>query len=101
MLRKTLRFSGRLGNSFAEDIISIMEEFITKTWRDEIKEQFKKDFTQPPKYDGILLETKKTMPDKKIVKNINKILTKGVFSIAINDDIEVVRKFKKEYEKNK
>jgi Tfp pilus assembly protein PilF len=96
-----IKYYLKLGNSFAEDIISILEEFITKTWRDEIKEQFKKDFTQPPEYDGILFETKKTMTDEKVVKNINKILTKGVFSIAINDDIEVVRKLKKEYEKNK
>lgn len=97
--KKRVRFYLTLGNSFAEDITPILEEFIPKSWRDEIKEQFKKDFSQPPKYDGILYETKKTLPAEERVKNINKILTKGVFSIAINDDIELVKKFKKEYEK--
>lgn len=93
-----IKYYLRLANSFAEDIIPILEEFISKSWRAEIKEQFKKDFTNPPNYDGILLETKKTVSVEKRVKNINKIISKGVFSIEINDDISIVRKYKREYE---
>ncbi|MBE6493292.1 MAG: hypothetical protein E7Z84_01595 [Methanosphaera stadtmanae] len=88
-----------LGNSFAEDITLIFEEFIPKQWRYEIKEEFKKDFNNKPDYKGILLETKKIFKPEEIVLNINKILIKGLFNIMINDDIELVRKFKKEYEK--
>lgn len=97
--KKRIKYYLRLGNSLAEDIISILEEFISKNWRNEIKEQFKKDFTNPPKYDGILLETKKTLPAEDIVKTINKILTKGMISIIENDDAEIIKKYKKEYEK--
>ncbi|WP_298523257.1 M48 family metallopeptidase [uncultured Methanobrevibacter sp.] len=95
-----IKYYLRLGNSFAEDIILILEEFITKNWRNEIKLQFKNDFTHPPNYDGILQETKKTVNKDERVKQINKILSEGVFSIIINDDIEVIRKYKKEYESN-
>jgi tetratricopeptide (TPR) repeat protein len=97
--KKIIKYYLRLGNSFAEDIIPIFEEFISKSWRNEIKEQFKKDFTHPPKYDGILLETKKTMPQEDVVKNIQRILTKGVLNIIKNDDIEIIKRFKKEYGK--
>lgn len=51
-----------LGNSFAEDIIKIIEHFIDYDLREEIKAQFKKDYTYPPKYDEILLEYKTVMP---------------------------------------
>ena len=98
---KKIKYFLRLGNSIAEDIILILEDFISKNWRDEIKDQFKKDFTNPPQYDGILLETKKTFPVEDIVENINKIIAKGVFSIIKNDGLEIIQKYKKEYEKNK
>lgn len=97
--KKKVKSYLRLGNSFAGDITLILEEFISKNWRNEIKKQFKKDFTNPPKYDGILLETKKTVPAEDIVKTVNRILTKGVVNIIENDDIEVIQKYKKEYEK--
>lgn len=97
--KKRVKTYLKLGNSFAEDIILILEKFISKNWRSEIKEQFKKDFTNPPNYDGILLETKKTVPAEDIVKTINKILTKGLVNIIENDDVEIIQKYKKEYEK--
>lgn len=88
-----------MGNSFAEDIISILEDLIPKTWRNEIKDQFKKDSSNIPQNNDILFETKKTVSVDHRVKDINKILSKGVFSIIINDDIDVLKKFKKKYEK--
>ena len=99
--KEKIKYYLRLGNSIAEDITLILEEFISKNWRDEIKDQFKKDFTSPPQYDGILLETKKTFPVEDIVKNINRIIVKAVFSIIKNDDFEIIQKYKKEFEKNK
>lgn len=97
--KKRVNYYLRLGNTFAEDIILILEEFISKEWREEIKGQFKKDFTNPPKYDGILLETKKTFSVEYEVKTINKILSNGVFNIIENDDMEIIERYKKEYEK--
>lgn len=97
--KKRVKYYLKLGNSFAEDIISILEDLIPKTWRNEIKDQFKKDSSNLPQNNDILFETKKTVSVDHRVKDINKILSKGVFSIIINDDIDVLKKFKKEYEK--
>lgn len=99
--KKRIKYYVKLGNSYAEDITLILEEFIPKKWRDEIKQQFKKDFNSKPNYDGILLETKKVLSVEDRVININKILSKGIFAIIRNDDINLVRKLKKEYEKSK
>ena len=60
-----------IGNSLAEDIIRILESFITPQLREEIKEQFKKDFNYPPSYDQILLETEETLPYQVKVSIIN------------------------------
>lgn len=97
--KKRLKYYLMLGNSFAEDILLIFEDLITKNWRDEIKEQFKKDFNHPPNYDGILLETKKTLPVEDRVNNINRIISKGIVSIVDNGDMNMIRQYKKEYEK--
>ena len=57
------------------------------------------DFNRNLNYEGIQLETKKVLSLEDRVDNINKILSNGIFSIIANDDISLVRQFKKEYEK--
>lgn len=97
--KKIIKYYIKLGNSYAEDITSILEGFIPRKWRYEIKQQFKEDFNRNPNYEGIQLETKKVLSLEDRVDNINKILSNGIFSIIANDDISLVRQFKKEYEK--
>ena len=60
--QKVLSMNIVLGNSFAEDIIKILEHFIDYDLREEIKAQFKKDYKYPPKYEGILLECDDVIP---------------------------------------
>ncbi len=55
----------------------ILEDFIDFDLREEIKQQFKKDFRYPPKYDQILLETKEHLPDDVKIENITFILKSG------------------------
>lgn len=63
-----------LGNSLAEDILRILEFFITPEMREEIKNQYNADFNYPPKYDQIGWETKEVLPETVKPSLINFIL---------------------------
>ena len=90
-----------LGNSIAEDIIELLEYFIPSKLREEIKQQYKQDFSYPPQYDQILLETKETLPPQVKVSLINLILNIG-FEVAMenfNDKefVEMLNVFNKNF----
>lgn len=51
-----------IGNTFAQDIIKILEIMIPPEFREEIKMQYKRDFRRPES-NGILLETHETIPE--------------------------------------
>ncbi len=89
------------GNSIAEDVIDILEYFITPELREEIKEQYKKDYNFPPKYDQIMFETKDVLPPQVKVSLINIVLDLG-FDIArdnLHDETfnEILNDFKKNF----
>lgn len=86
-----------LGNSIAEDLIKVLEEFITPDLRQEIMVQYKKDFNFPPQYDQILLESKEIMPNQVKVSFINAML-KISFDMARENDLdEILNNFKASY----
>ena len=64
------------GNTIAQDIISILEEFIDADLRDEIKQQFKED-SFPPSYDQIMNEIDDVMPDDVKIKVITDTINAG------------------------
>jgi len=66
-----------VGNTFCQDLLAIIEPFIDYNLREEIKEQFKKDFSYPPNYRGISLEIKNTLPINNLLEFINFILLTG------------------------
>ena len=82
-----ISFALILGNSIADDIIQILEKFITNSVRNEIKEVFKKDYMQPPSYDEILLEKKETFSINEKLDCLHNILRSG-FSLSDNDKME-------------
>lgn len=86
------------GNTIAQDIIIILEDFITYDLREEIKQQFKKDFTYPPRYDQILLETKERLPDDVKLENIKFILKAGYEAAKDKKMQEVLDEFKNKFE---
>lgn len=99
--QKTVKSQLVLGNSIAEDIIELLEYFISSKLREEIKKQYKHDFTYPPQYDQILLETKETLPPQVKVSLINLILNIG-FEAAMencNDKefVEMLNVFNKNF----
>lgn len=74
---EAITFALVFGNTMARDILEILEDFIDYDLRDEIKQQFKHDFTYPPQYDQILLESRDYLPDELKVENIRSILKLG------------------------
>ena len=87
--RGTIGFALILGNSIADDIIHILENFITYPIRNEIKEIFKRDYVRPPSYDEILLEKKETFSIDQKLMHLHNMLMSG-FMIADKDDAEEV-----------
>ena len=86
-----------LGNSIAEDLIRLLEGFITPQLREEIKAQYKKDFNFPPKYDQIVCETKETLPYQVKASIIN-IMLVSAFETAQEVDVDdALNEFKKNF----
>ena len=85
------------GNTIAQDIINILEEFIDYDLRDDIKKQFKHDFTYPPKYDQILLESKEYLPDEIKVENIRFILKGGYEAAKDKKMKEILDTFREKF----
>ena len=86
-----------LGNSIAEDIIGLLEGFITPQLREEIKTQYKKDFNFPPKYDQIVCETKETLPYQVKVSIINIMLVSAFETAQEVDVVDALNEFKKNF----
>lgn len=90
-------FSLIFGNSIAHDVLNILEDFIDYRLRDEIKEQFKRDFRYPPRYDQILLETNERLPDEIKIENMQSVL-KGGFEAAKDKKMkEILDAFKENF----
>ena len=86
------------GNTIAQDIIGILEDFIDYDLREEIKQQFKKDFTYPPRYDQILLESNEYLPDDIKIENIKLILKTGYDAAKNKKMQEILDAFKDKFE---
>ena len=91
-----VRMCMMLGNTFCQDLLSIIEPFIDYNLREEIKQQFKKDFNYPPNYQGISLEIRETLDKKELLKFINFILLTGFNEALRNPD--GVFEFRRQFE---
>lgn len=78
-----VKFNMILGNTFADDIISIIENFVPADLRDKIKTQFKSDYSTPPNYSEILLEHKEVI-DFKSKSEFISVLLLSSFNAAKN-----------------
>ena len=81
-----VRMCMMVGNTFCQDLLRIFEAFIDYKLREEIKEQFKKDYNYPPNYQGISLEIKETLDNKALLDFINFILLTGFNEALVNPD---------------
>lgn len=72
-----------LGNSIADDIIHILEKFITKEIRHEIKLIFSQ-YNKPTNYDDLLLEQEETFSTQEKLNHLHILLMSGI-TIASSD----------------
>lgn len=91
-----IEMSKIVGNTFCQDILTIIEPFIDYNLREEIKEQFKKDLVHPPAYQGIVLETKHSLDIYHLLGLIKDILLDG-FDEALKNR-EMLLDYKKQFE---
>ena len=66
-----------IGNTYSEDVISIIESFIDDELRQEIKAQFKRDYNYPPSYDQITLEIHEFIPEAGKVEYLSAVFSDG------------------------
>ncbi|WP_407381631.1 zinc ribbon domain-containing protein [Methanobrevibacter sp.] len=71
-------FALKLGNSIADDIIHILEGFVTAQIRHDIKDVFKNDYAKAPDYDAILLESSETFTTDEKLSHMHVILMSGI-----------------------
>ena len=95
--QKAIGVSLVMGNTIAQDILKILEEFIDYDLREEIKQQFKKDFSFPPSYDQIMLETNSVLSDEDKINSIISILKGGYDTAKDKKMREILDKFKENY----
>lgn len=95
---KTIKAGIVFGNTIAQDIIEILEEFIDDKLRNEIRIQFKKDYRYPPTYDEILLESKEVLSSNEKIGYIIGMLKKGIVLAREENMTEILNEFKKGYE---
>ena len=85
-----------IGNTFCQDLLNIIEPVIDYNVREEIKQQFKKDFNFPPNYRGISLEITDTLTKEQLMTFISGILGYG-FNVA-SQNPRALLDFKKQFE---
>ena len=73
-----------IGNTFADDIISILEKFIDEDLRRDIKNQFIED-RFPPRYEGIDYECSQTIPKDVIISLLSDALI-DYYNLAKNSE---------------
>lgn len=86
------------GNTIAHDILGILEEFINYDMREEIKQQFKRDFTYSPKYDQIMLETNDRLGDDAKINNIKTVMKSGYTAAKDKKMKEILEAFRDRFE---
>ena len=92
---RLMAVSAWIGNSFSQDILTIIESFIDYNLREEIKNQFKTDYPFPPNYAGISLEITQNFDKEFFLKQINQFLIDGFDSVIRDRDafFDIKRRF--------
>lgn len=89
----------KIGNTFSQDILTIIEPYIDYNLRREIKQQFKEDNPDLPVSQAVSFETDETLEISHVLTFINFILLTG-FDEALKNP-EILDDFKKHFELNK
>ena len=95
--RQIVDFNMAFGNSIANDILDIIEEFIGRDLREEIKLEFKKNSSLPPRFDQIAKETNIIFPPELKVQMINQVLIQAFNNGKDKKYRKTLNDFKKSY----
>ena len=88
-----------IGNTFAQDIIRMLNMFLTDDLKDEIKIQYVKDRLYSTRYFGTEYLTNRKFVDEYKFDLINKILKKALWDIKINFSYAQLYYFKESFKK--
>ena len=97
---EVIEFALMMGNSMADDIIHILENFITDELRDEIKLVYQHNYNNPPNYDEILLESDDVYEIDEKLKHLHIILISGIIASRDEGSYELLRQIKKDFIEN-
>ena len=94
---EAISFALIMGNSIADDLIHILENFITDDLRSEIKEIYQKSYNVSPKYDEILLESDDILDTEEKLKHMHIILMSGIAASNNEDSSELFSRIMDEF----
>lgn len=97
---EVIDFALMMGNSMADDIIRILENFIGDDLRDEIKLVYQRNYNNPPNYDEILLESDEVYETAEKLKHLHIILISGIIASKDEESYELLRQIKKDFIEN-
>lgn len=94
---EVISFALMMGNSLANDIIGILENFITDDIRSEIKQEFLRTSTMAPDYEEMILESEEVLPVREKLKHMHVILMSGIALSGDENCEEIFSVFKEGY----
>ena len=81
MSAEEIEITKSIGNTFAVNIKEILESFIDRDLREDIKQQFLRDVLDSPNYVALRMENCQVLNDEGFVKALKLILDDG-FEVA-------------------
>ena len=92
-----MSFALMMGNSLADDIIHILENFINDDIRSQIKQEYIRSSSSAPDYEEMILESDEVLPVGEKLKHMHVILMSGIALSGDENCEEIFSVFKEGY----
>ena len=94
---EVISFALMMGNSLADDIIHILENFINDDIRSQIKQEYIRSSSSAPDYEEMILESDEVLPVGEKLKHMHVILMSGIALSGDENCEEIFSVFKEGY----
>lgn len=94
---EVISFALMMGNSLADDIIHILENFINDDVRSQIKQEYIRICNSAPDYEEMILESDEVLPVEEKLKHMHVILMSGIALSGDENCEEIFSVFKEGY----
>lgn len=94
---EVISFALMMGNSLADDIIHILENFINDDVRSQIKQEYIRSCNSAPDYEEMILESDEVLPVEEKLKHMHVILMSGIALSGDENCEEIFSVFKEGY----